>query len=140
MKAERIKGIREGITAWYVRDPEGVVEEYASEPEAFGAAHALLCHYRGSASSDGWPPDIGCLEWGALLPIESAHIEIEPAPEGHSFDEYWSVHLEPTGMDALLEDNARLRDALAPLLDDVENNVYSVVNVHRARAALEGGG
>lgn len=84
----------ERFEVWYVRGPDDGIEEYRTAAEAKHAAEALLESYEDSAASDGWPSDIDCLEWGKLCPVESASVEVRPAPEGSSFDEHWDVSLK----------------------------------------------
>ena len=75
--------------SWYVLDPEGGVEEYGSEPEAHGAAHALMCHYREIAEADGeWADDMERLEWGEMVPRERAIIETMMDDDGREYCDF----------------------------------------------------
>jgi len=89
--------VSERKNVYYVRDPDGGLEEHDSYDDAKNAAESLLQHYRENAPDDGWPSDIDCLEWGMLVPVETAVVDEKPAPEGSGFDSFWEVRLKEVG-------------------------------------------
>lgn len=77
---------------WYVRDPEGPIELYATAEGAATAAHRILDACREAAPAEGWPETIEDLHWGRLLPVERAVIT-RHCP-GSAEQEQWEVRLE----------------------------------------------
>lgn len=59
---------------WYVYCPEDGFTAYSSEEEARAAAQAAMADYAETACSDGWHEDMELLQWGLLVPLESAQI------------------------------------------------------------------
>ena len=83
----------ERAVTWYSQGPGGEFDLHTKAEDARAAAESMLEHYEDRAADDGWPEDIGDLEWGRLVPCEVAKIEERPAPEGSGFDAHWDVTL-----------------------------------------------
>lgn len=81
--------------AWYVVIPDNGIEEHDTADAAKKSADGWLDHFHGNAPLDGWPDGIDHLEWGEMVPRETARIEATPTPEGFPFDECVEVTLEP---------------------------------------------
>jgi len=68
---------------YYVNDPEYGLVFYPSQEEARGAAYDLLEDYTTRARYSGvWVTGVAKLEWGKLIPYESA---IPTSAAGHTW-------------------------------------------------------
>lgn len=84
-RAEKAARHTEG-NVWYSRDPEEGVDFHATPEEAQNAAEASLDHFR-DKSSEGWHEDIEGVEWGMVVPYQSAmQVNRKEAGPGSEFD------------------------------------------------------
>lgn len=71
---------------WYSIDPEEGADFWNSEEEAQRAAEMSLEHYR-DKSTDGWHQEVESIEWGLVIPYQSAsQVNRREAGEGSEFD------------------------------------------------------
>jgi hypothetical protein len=87
--------------SWYYIEPEEGIELCLNHEQAKEGAVAALKFYKDSACSDGWHEDMERLQWGRIVPFESAVITSrrKPDPElddNMDFDEYIDYELLPT--------------------------------------------